>query len=171
MNKKHILTVMLAALLLGLASCKETPNTTSQKIDALKTQVSNDAKAVKELGNKQFADLHNDFMVCDSMLQYLKDEQIDACFDILNLTQAYLEQFELVKPVMLSKMDYISTQLDNLKADLASQFVSDSLALVYLNDESRVADTLHQQLLYFEDRFGKCQQDINNLKNSWKQIQ
>lgn len=168
MKTHHTILIVLATALLWLASCQEQPKTTSDKIDALKQQVETDAMSLQNLENKDFAQLQSDFHYCDSMLQYLSEEKVDDCFEKLNLTQAYLLQFKDIKPQMVSKMDYVIVQLDRLKADLASQYLNDSLALTYLNDERLVADTLHQQLLYFQDRFRKSQNELNALRKSWK---
>lgn len=168
MNNHKIIFLVLAITLLSLLGCKEVPKTTSEKIDALKHQVEADAMTLQNIENKDFTLLQDDFKYCDSMLQFLSTEQVDAGFEKLNLTQAYLQQFAEVKPIMVSKMNYVVAQLDNLKTDLVSQYVSDSLAIIYLADESRVADTLHEQVLYFQDRFGKCQRELNTLKKSWK---
>ena len=168
MNNHRFIFLILAVTLLSLLSCKEVPETTSEKIDALKHQVESDAMTLQNIENRDFTLLRDDFRYCDSMLQFLDSEQVDAGFEKLNITQAYLQQFVEVKPIMVSKMNYVIVQLDNLKADLVSQYVNDSLALVYLADESRVADTLHEQVLYFQDRFGKCQSELNTLKKSWK---
>ena len=145
-----------------------TPKTTSDKIEALKRQVETDAKTLQDIENKDFAKLQSDFKHCDSMLQHLNEAQVNASFETLNLTQAYLQQFKDVKPVMADKMDYLMVQLDNLKSDAESHYLSDSLVLVYLDTETKVADTLHKQVDYFQDRFHKCQNDLNTLKKSWK---
>jgi len=166
MNNHRIIILLLAAAFFIITGC--TPKTTSDKIDALKQQVEADAKTLQRIEDKEFAMLESDFRHCDSMLQYLNETQLDASFDKLNLTQAYLQQFKDVKPLMVSKMDYLIVQLDNLKSDAESHYLSDSLVLVYLDTESKVADTLHKQVDYFQDRFHKCQHSLDSLKNSWK---
>lgn len=168
MKTRNIIPLFLATALLWLIGCQEAPKTTSDKIDALKQQVETDAQSLQNLENKDYAQLQSSFHYCDSMLQYLNEEQVDASFEKLNLAQAYLLQFKDVQPQMVSKMNYVILQLDRLKADLTSQYLNDSLALIYLNDESHVADTLHQQILYFQGRFQKSQNDLNTLKKSWK---
>ena len=168
MNNHRIILFILATAFVWLTGCKEAPKTTSGKIDALKQQVESDAKTLKNIENKDFTTLRNDFRYCDSILQYLTEEQVDAAFEKLNLTQAYLQQFADIKPVMASKMDFLLVQLDNLKSDAESHYLSDSLVLVYLDTETKVADTLHRQVDYFQNRFDNCQKDLNTLKKSWK---
>ena len=168
MNNHRIILFILMTAFLWLTSCKEAPKTTSDKIDALKQQVESDAKVLQDIESKDFVALQNDFRYCDSMLQYLTNEQVDVAFEKLNLTQAYLQQFKDVKPIMVNKMEYLTVQLDNLKSDAESHYLSDSLVLVYLDTETKVADTLHKQVDYFQDRFDNCQKEINALKKSWK---
>ena len=168
MKRIRIILLGTALALLCLSGCQQMPKTTVDKIEALQQLVTADADALQTLESQQYNTLKSDFMTCDSMLQYLTEAQIDAGFEKLQYAQAYLLQFEMVKPIMADKMDYLATQLDRLKADLQSQYLSDSLALVYFETENRVADTLHEQILYFKDRFGQCQKDINELKKSWK---
>ena len=165
MNKRRPFILAIAACLL-LAGCNSEPKTTADKIDALKRQVEADAVSLQNIENDFVTPLQRDFMFCDSLLQYMNQEQVDANFETLNLTQAYLLQFSTVQPIMVQKMDYVTLQLDRLKSDLESQFVSDSLAQVYLNTENMVADTLHNQVAYFQDRFRQCQKDLKAVKNT-----
>ena len=159
---KLILIAALACIV--LSGCNNQPKTTIEKIDLLKKQVATDAKALQAIANEDFTILQNDFHYCDSMLQYIDAEQVKANFDQLNLTQAYILQFKEVKPVMEKKMDYLVQQLDNLKSDAESQYLPDSLVLIYLDTETKVADTLHAQVDYFKDSFSSCQKSLNQMK-------
>jgi len=166
--RKTILSFITALACTLMLACTSQPKTLTEKIDSLKQQVLTDAETLQELENKDFATLEKDFVHCDSMLQHLNQEQVEASFEHLNLTKAYLVQFSEVKPVMERKMNYVVQQLDNLKSDAETHYLSDSLVLVYLNTETKVADTLHAQVEYFKDRFHTCQQSLNKLKKSKK---
>ena len=159
---KLILIAALACIV--LSGCNNQPKTTIEKIDLLKKQVATDAKALQAIANEDFTTLQNDFHYCDSLLQHIDAEQVKANFDQLNLTQAYILQFKEVKPVMKKKMDYLVQQLDNLKSDAESQYLPDSLVLIYLDTETKVADTLHAQVDYFKDSFSSCQKSLNQMK-------
>lgn len=163
---RFILIAVLACFV--MLGCTHQPKTTIEKIDQLKEQVTADAKALQALANKDFTKLQKDFHYCDSILQYLDSKLVEANFDQLNLTQAYIHQFKDVKPIMEKKMDYVVEQLGNLKSDAESHYLSDSLVLVYLDTETKVADTLHAQVEYFKDRFRKCQESLDKLKKSKK---
>lgn len=159
---KLILIAALACIV--LSGCNNQPKTTIEKINLLKKQVATDAKALQAIANEDFTTLQNDFHYCDSLLQHIDAEQVKANFDQLNLTQAYILQFKEVKPVMEKKMDYLVQQLDNLKSDAESQYLTDSLVLIYLDTETKVADTLHAQVDYFKDSFSSCQKSLNQMK-------
>lgn len=100
------------------------------------------------------------------MLQYVPKEQINEYFDVLNLAQAYLGQFNMTLPVMRHDMAYITTQLNNLQHDIDSHYVSDSLARVYLQDEIASADTLHYRIEYFQDRLSHQDKELQSLRKT-----
>lgn len=167
MKTRNIIIAFFALTLGGgLGSCQNQPQTLVGQIDQLKQQVVADSTALHKLKTVDCQKLNTDFVYCDSLLQYLSQEEIEAAFGTLNLTQAYLHQFGEVHPFMTQKMRYLLLQLDLLKADAESQYLSDSLVLAYLDDESRVADTLHNQVAYFKDRFDQCQKGMKALKKN-----
>ena len=167
MNLRLIKTILLGSLFalgLALGGCHSAPETNIDKIDNLKKQVQTDAKTLNNLETKDFVSLEKDFMACDSMLQYQKEEQVEKSFETLQLVQAYLEQFKVTKPVMQAEIDSTLLQLDRLKADAESHYLSDSLVEVYIDTETEYVNRLSNQVQYFQDRFGSCQKDLNALK-------
>lgn len=167
MKTRNLINACFALTLGGIfGSCQNQPQTLVGQIDRLKQQVVADSTALHKLKTDDYQKLNTDFVYCDSLLQYLSQEEIETVFGTLNLTQAYLHQFGEVHPGMTRKMRYLLLQLDMLRADAESQYLSDSLALAYLNDENRVADTLHNQVAYFKDRFEQCQKDLKTFKKN-----
>ena len=166
--RKTKLTLFAVLACFILFGCNSQPKTTIEKIDLLKKQVVTDADALQTIAKEDFSTLQQDFHYCDSLLQYIDAEQVKANFDQLNLTQAYILQFKEVKPVMEKKMDYLVQQLDNLKSDAESHYLSDSLVLIYLDTEMKVADTLHAQVDYFKDSFRNCQKALDQMKKANK---
>ena len=167
MNLRLIKTILLGSLFalgLALGGCHSAPETNIDKIDNLKKQVQTDAKTLSDLETKDFVSLEKDFMARDSMLQYQKEEQVEKSFETLQLVQAYLEQFKVTKPVMQAEIDSTLLQLDRLKADAESHYLSDSLVEVYIDTETEYVNRLSNQVQYFQDRFGSCQKDLNALK-------
>ena len=161
---KTTLGIVLLTMALALCSCNNAPKTNLEKIGDLKKQVMADAQTLQDLETEDFVALEKDFMVCDSMLQYYDQEQVDKAFEKLRLVQAYLEQFKVTKPLIQADMDSTLVQLDRLKADAESQYLSDSLVTVYVKDETTYVNKLSSQVQYFQDRFSTCRKDLNALK-------
>ena len=65
---------------------------------------------------------------------------------------------------MQADMDSTLIQLDNLKTDIETHYLSDSLAAIYLDSETQHVTLLNNQVQYFKDRFGSCKKDLNNFK-------
>ena len=162
----------LFALCVALISCNNLPEadndskpkTNIGKIESLQHQVQADSKALNDIEANEFVALQKDFRDCDSMLQYMSQEQVDKSFEKLQLVQAYIEQFKFTKPLMQDDMNTTLQQLDRLKADAESHYLSDSLVTVYLESEAEYVDKLSNQVRYFQDRFSTCEQYLDSLK-------
>lgn len=161
MHKKLCFIGWLAALLL-LVGCQ--PKTDLDRIDMLKKQVNKDVKALNDLNTNTFVQLEKDFISCDSSLQFLPEEELDAAFEKLKLVDAYIQQFKMERPVMQAEMDSTLARLDLLRADAATHYLSDSLVAVYLEDETQQVEKLNSQVEYFKDRLGNCRKDLDNFK-------
>ena len=161
MNKEHFFIGCLAVLLL-LASCQ--PKTNVGKIDALKKQVNNEAKALDDLNTNTFVQLEKDFFACDSALQYLPEEQLDNAFQKLQLVDAYIQQFKETRPIMQAEMDSTLLRLDLLRADAKSDYLSDSLVAIYIDAETQQVEKLSSQVAYFKDRLGNCRKNLDDFK-------
>ena len=161
MNKKHIIIGCLAVLLL-IVSCQ--PKTDLDKIDALKKQVNKDIKALNDLNTNTFVQLEKDFISCDSALQFLPEKELDVVFPKLQLVDAYIQQFKVTSPIMQAEMDSTLVRLDLLRADVETHYIADSLAVVYIEDETQQVEKLSNQVAYFKDRLGNCRKDLDGFK-------
>ena len=161
MHKKLCFIGWLAALLL-LVGCQ--PKTDLDRIDALKKQVNKDVRALNDLNTNTFVQLEKDFISCDSSLQFLPEEELDAVFEKLKLVDAYIQQFKMERPVMQAEMDSTLARLDLLRADAATHYLSDSLVAVYLEDENQQVEKLNSQVEYFKDSLGNCRRDLDSFK-------
>lgn len=168
MKLRHILIISMALACALFSACHNAPKTNVEKIDDLKKQLEADAKTLKDLEATDFVTLQEDFMSCDSMLQYLQPEQLDEAFQKLQLVQAYLEQFKETAPVMKADMDSTLRQLDRLKADAETQYLSDSLVAVYIDEETQFVVLTNNRVSYFQERFETCQKDMKALKKNIK---
>lgn len=164
MRFRAIITPLLFAAALAFSACNPAPKTDVERIDALKKQVQADAKTLGELEANTLVQLQSDFVACDSMLQYLHPEEVDEVFQQLQLVDAYIKQFKETRPTIQADMDSTLIQLDNLKSDIETHYLSDSLAAVYLETETQHVTRLSNQVQYFKDRFNTCSKDLNGFK-------
>ena len=160
MNKRLCFIGWLAVLL--LIGCQ--PKTDLDKIDALKKQVNKDVKALNDLNANTIIQLEKDFVACDSLLQFLPEEDLDDAFQKLQLVNAYIQQFKDQCPEMQAEMDSTLVRLDLLRTDAATHYLADSLVATYLEDETRQVELLSNQVAYFKDRLGNCRKDLNAFK-------
>ena len=61
-------------------------------------------------------------------------------------------------------------KLSTLKNDIDTHYISDSLAAVYLADEAAVADTLHNRILYFQDRLSNQDKALKTLRKTISKV-
>lgn len=157
------LAFLLAAIMLVAPCCKQKSNPTTQQIELVKRQVNADREALHGIESVDYPQLEDDFYHCDSMLQYVDQETAVQQFDKLNLAKAYLIQFQETLPRMQADIDSSLLQLDRLETDANSHYLSDSLVLVYLQEEKDIANRLHEQVLYFKDRLGNSRKELDIL--------
>ena len=148
-------------MLLALSSCADKAENPFTK---LHQQLDRDSLALNKIEQQYPEKIRTDFHWCDSMLQYVPQESVDAFFDTLNLAQAYLHQFDEMLPIMRHDLSYIRKQLINLQYDIDHHFLNDSLSALYLEEETASADTLHYRVLYFQDRLPKQDKALQSLK-------
>ena len=158
------LIIIASVLLLAFTACES--RTEAISIPQLQKQLNKDSIALQDLQVRYQTPLNKDFRWCDSMLPFIPQEQAEDCFETLNLTQAYLSQFEQMLPVMKRDLAYIKHQLICLQNDIDTHYVSDSLAQVYLQDEAASADTLHYRIEYFQDRLSQQSKALQSLKKN-----
>ena len=161
MNKRLCFIGWLAALLL-LVGCQ--PKTDLDKIDALKKQVNKDVKDLNELNANTFVQLEKDFISCDSSLQSVPEKELDEVFEKLRLVNAYIQQFNMERPVMQADMDSTLARLDLLRADVETHYIADSLVVTYIEGETQEVERLYNKVAYFKDRLGNCRKDLDGLK-------
>ena len=148
--------------MLLLIGCQ--PKTDLDKIDALKKQVNKDVKALNDLNANTIIQLEKDFVTCDSLLQFLPEEDLDDAFQKLQLVNAYIQQFKEECPKMQAEMDSTLMRLDLLRTDAATHYLADSLVTTYLEDETQLVEKLNNQVEYFKDRLGNCRKDLDGFK-------
>ena len=157
---RNIITALF--LLLAFCTCQGRKEPFAQLHD----QLSRDSVTLAKIERQYPESIRTNFQWCDSMLQYVPKEDINSYFETLNLAQAYLRQFDEMLPLMRNTISYTRRQLVNLKNDLDTHYLSDTLADVYLADETAVADTLHYRVLYFQDRLSHQDKLLKDLRKT-----
>ena len=164
--RNKVTTALTFFIALSFCACQN-PSVSSE-IRKLQKRTEADMIELQNIEKEYYTKANDDYRFCDSMLQFVPKEKIEGYFNTLNLAQAYLMQFKETKPVMEQKFDYAQKQLENLINDISTNYISDSLANIYLSDEQKVADTLHEQILYFKDRLNSQKNELKTLKEAMK---
>ena len=151
---------MAFLLMAGACQSKKEP------IQQLNDRLTGDSIALHKLQDNYQQRLKSDFYWCDSMLQHIPSERVDYYLQTLILAQAYLDQFDEMLPVMQHTISYSRQQLNRLKNDIDTHYINDSLAAAYLEDETAVIDTLHNRILYFQDRLSTQDKVLSDTKKS-----
>ena len=158
--------ILIVFSMFAFTGCTNKPTTPSpaERLENLQQQVDNDIVAYQNFEANDFENLRTSFIRIDSDLGSIAPQEVQSYYEKLNLAQAYLQQFLEVKTSLKNKLDYSKKQLTDLQYDLENAMINDSLFSVYFERETIAADTLHNQILYFKDRFGSCQKELDALK-------
>ena len=158
--------ILIVFSMFAFTGCTNKPSTPSpaERLENLQQQVDNDIAAYQNFEANDFENLRTSFIRIDSELGSIAPQEVQSYYEKLNLAQAYLQQFLEVKTSLKNKLDYSKKQLTDLQYDLENAMINDSLFSVYFERETIAADTLHNQILYFKDRFGSCQKELDALK-------
>ena len=158
--------ILIVFSMFAFTGCTNKPSTPSpaERLENLQQQVDNDIVAYQKFEANDFENLRTSFIRIDSELGSIAPQEVQSYYEKLNLAQAYLQQFLEVKTSLKNKLDYSKKQLTDLQYDLENAMINDSLFSVYFERETIAADTLHNQILYFKDRFGSCQKELDALK-------
>lgn len=162
-----LITVALAINVNGCRTSNKA-NTIGDGISLTSKQLEKDLSAIQKLKNTDYQSLSAMFKVCDSMLINTSKNNIDDYFTTLSYANGYLSQFGDLYPVIVKKIEYSQQQLTNLNADINSHYINDSLAAIYFDDEARIADTIHEQIKYFDERFKKMDKELKRIEKELK---
>lgn len=134
------------------------------KIDVLIKLLERESHALADMKGRPIEQLEKDFISCDSSLQFLPEEKWNDAFEKLQLVNAYIMQFKETSPVMEAEMDSTMARLELLRNDVAAHYFPDSLAVAYIEDETRAVEKLSNQVKYFKERLGNCRKDLDDFK-------
>lgn len=167
MTSFHKITILIICLLLAfnISGCRtKKANTVSDSISLTIKQLDKDLSTIQSIKESDYQQLSTLFKKCDSLLILSDKNDIDEYFTSLSYANGYLSQFDDLYPVIVKKIGYSQQQLSNLSSDISSNYINDSLAAIYLDDEIRVADTIHEQIKYFGERFDKMNSELKKIE-------
>jgi len=165
------ITILIFSLLLAIniSGCRtKKANTVEDGISLTSKQLEKDLSAIQDIKNSDYQHLSTLFKKCDSLLILSEKSDIDDYFTTLSYANGYLSQFDDLYPVIVKKIGYSQEQLSNLSSDISSNYINDSLAAIYLDDEIHVADTIHEQIKYFGERFKKMNGELKKIEKELK---
>ncbi len=171
MTSFHKIAIFTTALILALClgSCRtKKANTINENISLTTKQLDKDLTTLQNLKDSNYPSLSHLFRVCDSMLVNTQKNEIEKYFTSLSYANGYLAQFDDIYPIIKEKINYSKKQLSSLSSDIESHYINDSLAAIYYEDEVLVADTIHEQIKYFSDRFKKMEQELRKAEKELK---
>ena len=82
----------------------------------------------------------------------------------LTLLQAYLQQFESERPMMLEELDFTKQQLSDLSIDLKNNIYDDNTIQRYIQDEENALHIIEAQIIYFQEKFDNQREVVRGLK-------
>jgi hypothetical protein len=145
-------------------SCQDKTNSTLEKIDIMLERLSKDKQSMEAIEKTDFQVLVSSHQFCDSVLRHIETNKKEEFFQTLDIAKGYLQQFDIIWPEMQQNISYSQSQLTNLKSDIEDHILNDSISKVYLEEEAKAATLIHNQVLYFEDRFNSEIKKLKSLK-------
>ena len=136
-----------------------TSKSPSRQIHAMLKRVDVAESRVNKLYDNDFSYLVKEFEALDSQNAHAKDISYE-----MDLMQAYLQQFETYRVVMLEDVELSRKQLNNLKSDVKSGRFDDNLANKYIADEESALHKLEAQIDYFQEKFDAQKEVVQRLR-------
>ena len=123
-----------------------------QRVDAVENQV-------EALYTQDFSYLVKKYQAIDTTVARTRD-----LGDTLILMQAYLQQFETQRAVILKNAEVSRKQLTDLHDDIIDNRFDEKTMLKYIQDEEKVLHTMEAQVKYFQEKFDAQKQVVKQLR-------
>ena len=123
-----------------------------QRVDAVENQV-------EVLYTQDFSYLVKEYQAIDTTVARTRD-----LGDTLILLQAYLQQFETQRVVILNNAEFSKKQLSNLRDDIIDNRFDEKTMLKYIQDEEKELHTMEAQVKYFQEKFDAQKQVVKQLR-------
>ena len=122
-----------------------------QRVDAVENQV-------EALYTQDFSYLVKKYQAIDTTVAHTRD-----LGDTLILMQAYLQQFETQRVVILKNAEVSRKQLTDLQDDIIDNRFDEKTMLKYIQDEEKVLHTMEAQVKYFQEKFDAQKEVVKQL--------
>lgn len=122
-----------------------------QRVDAVENQV-------EALYTQDFSYLVRKYQAIDTTVARTRD-----LGDTLILMQAYLQQFETQRVVILKNAEVSRKQLTDLQDDIIDNRFDEKTMLKYIQDEEKVLHTMEAQVKYFQEKFDAQKEVVKQL--------
>ena len=114
---------------------------------------------VEVLYNQDFNELVSDYQALDTTVARTRD-----IHEEMELLQAYLQQFETQRVVILESVEFSRKQLSDLQDDINGNRFDDETALKYIQDEEKELHMLEAQIKYFQEKFDAQKEVVKQLR-------
>ncbi|MGN0032800.1 MAG: hypothetical protein ACI358_03335 [Candidatus Limimorpha sp.] len=82
----------------------------------------------------------------------------------LMLLQAYLQQFESERPLMLEELAFTKQQLSDLYNDIENNIYNDNTVQAYIQSEEKALHIIEAQIIYFQEKFDNQREVVKGLR-------
>lgn len=128
-------------------------------IDAMQKRVDEVERQVEVLYNQDFDYLVREYQALDTTVAMTKNIQYE-----MELLQAYLQQFETQRVVLLEDAAYSRKQLSNLEDDIKHNLYDEATLSEYMQDEEKELRVMEAQIKYFKEKFDAQKEVVKQLR-------
>ena len=136
-----------------------TSKSPSGQIDAMQKRVDAVERQVETLYNQDFDHLVREYQALDTTVALKRDIQSE-----MELLQAYLQQFETQRVVILDNAAFSRKQLSDLKDDVKHNIYDEATVTKYMQDEEKEIRMMEAQLKYFQEKFDAQKEVVKQLR-------
>ena len=133
--------------------------TPSRQIDQMLQRVDAVENQVEVLYTQDFSYLVDGFKALDTTVARTKD-----IHEEMYLLQAYLQQFETQRVVILEDAEFSRKQLSDLKDDINDNRFDEETTTKYIHDEEKALHTMEAQVKYFQEKFDAQKEVVKQLR-------
>jgi hypothetical protein len=123
-----------------------------QRVDAVENQV-------EVLYTQDFGYLVEGYQAIDTTVARTRD-----LGDTLILMQAYLQQFETQRVVIIENAEFSRKQLSDLRDDINNNRFDEETMSKYIQDEEKELHTMEAQVKYFQEKFDAQKKVVKQLR-------